>query len=980
MWGLTGLVVFSRKISAMDSHLLGVILLLAVFTTQVKTDPPPGTVQRECRDRYFYIWIERSFLLGRNWSIDASDESLVRIPLTPQFAATCGFTVTSDKRGNLEIRVSFLACLVQNDNDDTFALTMHLSVENQFIPHHFSTYTFSMTCGLGYHWSSREIVCEENYMEVSVRRLFPGIAEEQMETEDWEAVIPAAQEAITSVWQIVFQMGEGENLQLKTMTTTEAHSLGYGVNTTASRVVFRAPYNSTESSIIMIDNMPVESIKATVFYKQRWLILLVDSSTACPVGPGILKDDRLVWPTPRVLEPLVFPANITADMITMGVEGKLLDDETLQRRGYDLHINASVIAIAVPVGAVGGWSKSHAINNTYGIIYSIYLLLEHQWLDHLQELTQHRVYRLVSTPFIPKVLYLIDTDATHPKQHFNISVGPFLPDVELVSITVAGKNLSVNDMKKHGYNIYPTYYPNDTMDFIVVADVGAPFIKQQYLYDDIRRYTMNMTLNFATIPDNVTFATPVVITVDVHDVVLPVMKGHCLNDTLYLLLQHGDLDHYWLPYVADEPLTYELAQSYGYMALENGTHFSLEVPFHSPGVVYEEVSLHELQARISFSLKDNQTLKVYSSFTVQCNFSIPEKEVLVCFQNGTVAITVKPSVTLPEIDLSKLVLKDPKCGPKEHNAMKALFVFDINSCGTIGRITNDFLIYENEISYLREAIPIDIPIITRDPDYRLTILCRYPINETLTIQARFGHIPMGFQLPDSVSLVRQTLKTEERNGLNLHARLARDLSYTTFYKDEDYPVPVHLNQPLYFEIELYNQDPNVELFLENCWATPSEELAGQPQWDIIVDGCANHMETYTSTFHPVLTKDVENPFSLKRFEVKTLVSNNSGGLEGLVYFHCNVAICDLSNPDSLCRRTCSPSKRGGHTITHSTREFHGAVSSGPINILTRVSQSPNETTGAHWKLSRVVLLAVGIAVVSSLLLLAVIYLVKSRCY
>eukprot|EP00061_Rhincodon_typus_P017555 g46293.t1 len=359
----------------------------------------------------------------------APDDSQVKIPLTPWFAATCGFTVTSDKWGNLEIRVSFLACLVQND--------------------------------------------------VSVRRLFPGIAEEQMESEDWEAVIPAAQEAITSVWQIVFQVGEGENLQLKTMTTTEAHSLGYGINTTASRVVFRAPYNSTESSIIMIDNMPVESIKATVFYKQRWLILLVDSSTACPIGHGILKDNQLVWPTPRILEPLVFPANITADMITMGVEGKFLDDETLQRRGYNLHINESVIAIVIPVGAVGGWSKSHVSNNTYGIIYSIHLLLEHQWLDHLQELTQHRVYRLVSTPFIPKIPHVIDTDPTLPKEHFNITVGLFLPDVELVSITVAGKNLSVNDLKKHGYNIYPTVYPNDTVAFTVVVDVGAPFIKQQ---------------------------------------------------------------------------------------------------------------------------------------------------------------------------------------------------------------------------------------------------------------------------------------------------------------------------------------------------------------------------------------------------------------------------------------------------------------------------------------------------------------------
>ncbi|XP_067879609.1 uncharacterized protein [Heterodontus francisci] len=958
-----------------------VFLLLVIFSTEVKPDPPPGAIQRECRDRYFYIWIDRTFLAGRNWSIDASDDSQNKFPLTPRFAAMCGFTITSDKWRNPEIRVSFLSCLVQNDNDDTFTLNIHLNVENQLIHSLFSSYTFSMTCGLGYPWSSREIVCEENYMEVSVKRLFPGIAEEQMEAEDWEAVIPAAQEAITSVWQIVFQVTEGDHTQLKTMTTTKAHALGYGVNTTASRVVFRAPYNSNESSIVMIDDMPVESIKATVFYKQRWLILLVDSSTACPIGPAILKNDKLVWPTPRILEPLVFPANITADMLAMGVDGIFLDDETLEKRDYELYVNISVIAISIPVGAEGGLSKSHAINNTYGIVYSIHLLLEHQWLDHLQELTQHRVFHLASTPFIPKIPTVIDTDTTRPKEHFNITVGPFLPDVELVSITVASRNWTLDDLKTHGYDIYPIVYPNDTIAFIIVVDVGAPFIKQQYLYDDIRRYTTNITLIFNVVPEDEVFTVPVVVTVDVHDVVLPVMTGYCADDALYLLLKHGNLDHYWLPYVADELLSVGLAHMYGYMTMDNGTHFTLAVPLSSPGVVHEEIYLHKLQSRIVFQLKDNQTLKVYSSFTVQCTFSIPKEEVLVCFENGTVAVTVMSTATHPDIDVGKLVLRDPTCGPKEQDRLKALFVFDINSCGTIGRFMKDFIIYENEISYPIEKIPLDHPIITRDPEYRLTILCRYPVNDTLSIRARFGHLPAGFKVPESLSMVRQTLKSKEMPVLNLHARLARDLSYTVFYKDEDYPVPVHLTQPLYFEIELlHNDNPNAELVLENCWATGSVGLSGQPQWDLIVDGCENHMDTYMTTFHPVLSKNVKNPFSLKRFEVKTLDSNNSG-LQGLIYFHCNVAVCALNNLSDPCGRRCSPSKMRGHTINHSVQEIHSTVSSGPINILT-MEQWPDHKTsdGTHWKLSWVVLLAVGAAVVSSVLLLAVVYAVKSRQY
>ncbi|MCY5962138.1 zona pellucida domain-containing protein, partial [Salmonella enterica subsp. enterica serovar 1,4,[5],12:i:-] len=143
-------------------------------------------------------------------------------------------------------------------------------------------------------------------------------------------------------------------------------------------------------------------------------------------------------------------------------------------------------------------------------------------------------------------------------------------------------------------------------------------------------------------------------------------------------------------------------------------------------------------------------------------------------------------------------------------------------------------------------------------------------------------------------------------------------------------------------------------------------MVGQPQWDIIVDGCENHMETHMTTFHPVLTRDVKNPSSLKRFEVKTLASNNSDGLQGLVYFHCNVAVCDLSNPGSPCGRRCAPVKRGGSTIIHSAQELHSAVSSGPIRILTpEMIQSPDrkETNdGTHRKFPWIVLLAIGAAV------------------
>lgn len=46
----------------------------------------------------------------------------------------------------------------------------------------------------------------------------------------------------------------------------------------------------------------------------------------------------------------------------------------------------------------------------------------------------------------------------------------------------------------------------------------------------------------------------------------------------------------------------------------------------------------------------------------------------------------------------------------------------------------------------------------------------------------------------------------------------------------------YLRQPLYFEVGLMQStDPQLELILENCWATLHEDRASLPRWDIIIN-------------------------------------------------------------------------------------------------------------------------------------------------
>ncbi|MGH0175311.1 UNVERIFIED_CONTAM: hypothetical protein FKN15_070289 [Acipenser sinensis] len=62
-----------------------------------------------------------------------------------------------------------------------------------------TVYPFSLSCSTESPWNPREIVCEDNYMEVSVRKNVPVIAQEGLEKEDWEAALSIVSELSTGI-------------------------------------------------------------------------------------------------------------------------------------------------------------------------------------------------------------------------------------------------------------------------------------------------------------------------------------------------------------------------------------------------------------------------------------------------------------------------------------------------------------------------------------------------------------------------------------------------------------------------------------------------------------------------------------------------------------------------------------------------------------------------------------------------------------
>ncbi|XP_058867903.1 uncharacterized protein LOC117404809 isoform X1 [Acipenser ruthenus] len=302
------------------------------------------------------------------------------------------------------------------------------------------------------------------------------------------------------------------------MTAEDARTAGYLVNSTSSRIIFRSPYGMPMSEVLLVSGIPVEVVRATVFYKQRWMLLLVDTSAACAKNPSVFNGTYLSWVTPRLITPLVLhPTKFLDKLITMGVEGRGLDEVAATSRGYQLLVNSTAVEIRIPFGAVGGYRKSHVIDNKYNQVYEIDLFLEHQWTDDLWEVTQHRSFKPACSPYLPETPYVVNNTVPSEKG-FTVTLGNFKPDVELKNLTLNGVPLTLPEAQNRGVKISEVQHPNGTKDFVLKVPFNNPLVSVEYIGALIRRYSLNINYTLNIVPQNEPYFHPVAIVCDVKDV------------------------------------------------------------------------------------------------------------------------------------------------------------------------------------------------------------------------------------------------------------------------------------------------------------------------------------------------------------------------------------------------------------------------------------------------------------------------------
>uniref|UniRef100_G3TYK1 ZP domain-containing protein n=1 Tax=Loxodonta africana TaxID=9785 RepID=G3TYK1_LOXAF len=801
-------------------------------------------------------------------------------------AAQCGYTIFSDHWENVELWASLLSCYTQIQlNRISFTVvTLIFGIYTRITKVHTENKSAALI--------RRKILCEANYMEVSVKTEVPLMSMDllQDEPEDWAAAFPEATSGVASIWQIVFHTPTLQHVML----VSDAYRAGYGINTTDTRILLRAGFTAPEVQELKIQGITFSAVRSSTFYKQRWMILMVDTAVACPVDDVDYSEDTITWSILKNISPLFGASHFKDLSIQMGVSLHKLSTADIVSRNYGFRNDSDAIVIEVPVGTEGGYYKKH--QDKYRIRRRIKVLSQIIIQVKDEKVTKHTMIKAVTTPLYFQEPIIINNTNTSLRL-FSITVESFLPDVELVNFTVKDKVFPVPVPEASDYSVNKTMLGNGSNIYNIEVSFDVPSIEVESLRTSKSLITILPSVYRSRYQD-VHSEHYLELQSRLKDAVLPKAGGHCDADHLSLTITRGNVDragsHSFLPCAC---LTPESAKKYGYWFQDNGTHLALQVPRFSAHITYEDISPSRISASLQLHLNNNQTLSDMKDFSITCPFSseglidlfecLPD-----CKSNGSMIITAMKLEGVPG-------LGDTRCQPAVVTKTSATFVFSVNTCRTSRKFEDHILTYESDVLYFRPG--------ATDPVYQLRCACRYPLNGTDT----FHYQPKKNPAPS----------VEPGLGhLALSMKVSKDALSSEFYKDMEYPVVKYLRDPVFFEIDvLYSEDPQLELFLEG-WSTLDPDPKNNPQWDIIINSCANVDNSHETVFHPVDVTSVKFPSHVKRFEVKMFTfmkEDRRWSKKPLrlqfrqLYFHCSMVICNSKEPmsDLLCTKKCIPGKQ-----------------------------------------------------------------------
>ncbi|XP_066274234.1 CUB and zona pellucida-like domain-containing protein 1 [Branchiostoma lanceolatum] len=253
---------------------------------------------------------------------------------------------------------------------------------------------------------------------------------------------------------------------------------------------------------------------------------------------------------------------------------------------------------------------------------------------------------------------------------------------------------------------------------------------------------------------------------------------------------------------------------------------------------------------------------------------------------------------IPDFDKEHLHLIDPSC-KATGNATHLILTDPLEGCGTVKTDT------ESEIIYFNKVLSHDndgIAFITRIRELEVPFECRMDSRDT--VSAMF-----------SPQIEKIYFFRSAHGKYNFDMQLFQSANFQL--QIDTFPYVVQLNQPLYVQVEVLTPDQDLQLFAENCMATPSSNILDPMSYTFISDGCPVDT-TFLSLFSSSLKQ--------KRFSINSFAFVKD---YPEVYLHCTVMVCNATDPSSRCAQGCvPPSPRQKRTAVGAEPRY--SVYKGPI--------------------------------------------------
>ncbi|XP_041842571.1 uncharacterized protein LOC121640773 [Melanotaenia boesemani] len=681
---------------------ISVALLLSAWSTASCDPLVDGVLQVDCNDHYFMMAVDLA-VTGEDVRFEAVDR-IGAYAITEDYAAECGYTLSIFPfLGLVELRASYFSCHTdQNDEAFMFRFNLITNEEGEEV-----IYALNQTCSPSVPFSSREVVCEVNYMEVSLRSDLTCSSEM---SDDWNALGPASWSS-TSEWQVTLQKTDEV---MPPMNLSEARKQGYMFDLSQGRIVFRTPYGQPDLYSTEVNGVAVEVVRATLFSRKSWVVFLVDLVAACSTNEGSYDGSYMVWKAPDGLYP-----SLNGTQISVGLNGDLVEQAVAEQMGVFMEKNTTTVHISIPTNAEGGYRKS-LVNGGIFEFYLFHLYMRQITVDEDYLETVVLYHRILITPLLP--CHLVTEElAILEEGLFVIFLGNVPEDVELTSVQLNEQEFAVPFTNDSSYSITKVFYPNSTHSYTMTVPLNDSVVTQQFSKENatmLHKLDVNFTL---TVPGNDPYYHKASVMASVN-ISPPVLAAVCTESGISFKLDHLPSLSLWELTIGSNVLTPELAAKRGYTMTNDSQSLLLDVPLFTLGYEYRNITVTGFLGTFEVLVRDRNTSKVQTSTVKTCRFN--STGLVLCSTDGWMTVVADLSAVLPSGEIpARTHLTNEHCGPREADGTRVLFSFPLNSCGSTIKLTRGNVTYRNKIFYNLNMNSLDADTATEGA----TVQCTYPL-------------------------------------------------------------------------------------------------------------------------------------------------------------------------------------------------------------------------------------------------------------